>query len=37
LNLYGVEVLKVLKVILVMLKLKVMKFIYEKVNLVLFT
>lgn len=37
LNLYGVEVLKILKVILVMLKLKVMKFIYEKVNLVLFT
>ena len=37
LNLYGVEVLKVLKVILVMLKLKEMKFIYEKVNLVLFT
>ena len=28
---------EVLKVILVMLKLKVMKFIYEKVNLVLFT
>lgn len=37
LNLYGVEVFKVLKVILAMLKLKVMKFIYEKVNLVLFT
>lgn len=34
---YGVEVLKVLKVILVMLKLKVMKFIYEKVNTILFT
>lgn len=34
---YGVEVLKVLKVILVMLKLKEMKFIYEKVNTILFT
>ena len=34
---YKVDGLEPLKVILVMLKLKVMKFIYEKVNLVLFT